>query len=388
MRQQTPANYRLLTMWPGQRWLAPPDCALSRRRTLAFGQICGLIVIAANPTNADTGGMHRPTRTVACLVYPGVMSLDVVGPMQVFGSANGERTGHGLPPAYALHLLAEAPGPVTTSAGFALVADGSWADTDPAGVDTVLVAGGDGVADQLGHTGMLQWLRHAEPQVRRLGSVCSGALLLAEAGLLDGLRVTTHWCRMDSMRQNYPAVQVDEDCLHTYDAAHPVYSHLFTSAGVTAGIDLALALIEADLGRPLALAVARRLVLFLKRSGGQTQFSPHLARINGPTSRLTELLEWIAHNLSADLSLEALAQKANMTPRTLYRVFFAELNITPARHIERVRLEAARAMIQGGQLSVQSVARLCGYGHAENLRRSFQKVLGVSPQGYAQRFGQ
>lgn len=277
MRQRTPANYRLLTMWPGQWWLAPPDCALSRRRTLAFGQICGLIVIAANPTNADTGRMPHPTRTVACLVYPGVMSLDVVGPMQVFGSANAERTGHGLPPAYALRLLAGAPGPVTTSAGFALVADGSWADTDPAGVDTVLVAGGDGVADQLGHTGMLQWLRHAEPQVRRLGSVCSGALLLAEAGLLDGLRVTTHWCRMDSMRQNYPAVQVDEDCLHTYDAAHPVYSHLFTSAGVTAGIDLALALVEADLGRPMALAVARRLVMFMRRPGGQAQFSALLA---------------------------------------------------------------------------------------------------------------
>lgn len=331
--------------------------------------------------------MHTPSRTVACLIFPGVMSLDVVGPMQVFGSANAERTGHGLPPAYLLQLLAQAPGPVMTSAGFALVADCAWDSQEPARLDTVLVAGGDGVEAQLGHTGLRDWLRCAEPQVRRLGSVCSGALLLAQAGLLDGLRATTHWCRLDQMRQQHPDVQVDEDCLHTYDAASPVYGHLFTSAGVTAGIDLALALVEADLGRPMALAVARRLVMFMRRPGGQAQFSAMLAPEIRHAPRLAALLDWIPSQLGGDLSLDALAERACMPPRTLTRVFQRELGVSPARYVERVRVEAASTLLAQAQASVSTVARLCGFEHPENLRRSFHKHRAVSPQAYAQRFG-
>jgi transcriptional regulator GlxA family with amidase domain len=324
---------------------------------------------------------------VACIVYPGVMSLDVVGPMQVFASANAERTGHGLPPAYALQLLADAPGPVATSAGFALVADGAWQATDPAGLDTVLVAGGDGVIEQLANTGLRDWLRRAEPRVRRLGSVCSGALLMAEAGLLDGLRATTHWCRIEWLQHRHPAVQVDHDCLHTYDAASPVYGHVFTSAGVTAGIDLALALVEADLGRPMALAVARRLVMFMRRPGGQAQFSPMLAPETRHAPRLAALLEWIPTQLGGDLSLDALAGRACMPPRTLTRVFQRELGTTPGRYVERVRVEAASTLLAQAQASVSTVARLCGFEHPENLRRSFHKHRAVSPQAYAQRFG-
>lgn len=331
--------------------------------------------------------MDHPTRTVACLIYPDFMSLDAVGPMQVFGSANAERTGHGLPPAYALHLIAESAGPVTTSAGFALLADAGWRSLDPARIDTVLVAGGDGVLAQLDNTELLAWLRSAEPQVRRLGSVCSGALLLAQAGLLDGLRATTHWCRMDRMRQDHPAVQVDEDCLHTYDAASAVYGHLFTSAGVTAGIDLALALVEADLGRPMALAVARRLVMFMRRPGGQAQFSALLAPETRHAPRLAALLEWIPSQIGGDLSLDALADRACMPPRTLTRVFQRELGTTPGRYVERVRVEAASTLLAQAQASVSTVARLCGFEHPENLRRSFHKHRAVSPQAYAQRFG-
>lgn len=219
----------------------------------------------------------EPPRHIACLIYPEVMSLDVVGPMQVFASANAERAGHGLPPAYALHLLGDAAGPVPTSAGIALLADTARDAADPARFDTVLVPGGDGVVTQLENAALQGWLRGAEPKVRRLGSVCSGALLLAAAGLLDGRRATTHWSRLAELRQRHPAVQVEDDCLHTYDATSPQDGHVFTSAGVTAGIDLALALIEADLGRPMALAVARRLVMFMRRPGGQAQFSPLLA---------------------------------------------------------------------------------------------------------------
>ncbi len=326
-------------------------------------------------------------RRVACLLYPGFMSLDVAGPMQVFGSANAERDLHGLPPAYSLHLLADASGAVVTSAGFSMVADAAWRSVDPGGIDTLLVPGGEGVTAQLAQAGLRDWLRQAEPRVRRLGSVCSGALLLAAAGLLDGRRATTHWCRLEQLRRDHPAVRVDGDCLHTFDAASPRDSHIFTSAGVTAGIDLALALVEADLGRPMALAVARRLVMFMRRPGGQAQFSPMLAPETRSAPRLASLLEWIPTQLGGDLSLDALAGRACMPTRTLSRVFRREVGTTPARYVERVRVEAASNLLAQGQASIATVARLCGFEHPENLRRSFHKHRAVSPQDYAQRFG-
>ena len=213
------------------------------------------------------------TRTIACLVYPNVMSLDVTGPMQVFASANVERKRQGLPAHYELLLIAEQPGPLATSAGIKLVADAQWSGMEPATLDTLLVPGGSGVELQRCNEPLLDWLRHAEPQVRRLRSDCSGALILAAAGLFDGRKATTHWADMQAL-SGYPDVDVQGDRLHTYDPADPDAAHLFSSAGVTAGIDMALALMETDLGRALALSVAQRLVMFLRRPGGQTQFSP------------------------------------------------------------------------------------------------------------------
>ncbi|ERI52477.1 transcriptional regulator [Pseudomonas sp. EGD-AK9] len=327
-------------------------------------------------------------RTIACLIYPDVMSLDVSGPLQVFASANVERQRQGLPPCYRIRLLADEAGPVNTSAGFQLVADGSWRQLDGATLDTLLVPGGLGESRQCANAPLLAWLRENEPRVRRLGSVCSGALILAAAGLLDGRRATTHWADVETLRQGYPEVEVLGDCLHTYDP-HDLggAAHLFTSAGVTAGIDLALALVEADLGRALALAVARRLVMFLRRPGGQAQFSALLSPEPSRVPRLATLLEWIPTHLGDDLSLEALAAQARMTPRTLSRVFSQELGMGPGRYVERVRLEAARNLLQDAQASIATVARLTGFGHAENLRRSFHKHLAVSPQDYLQRFG-
>jgi transcriptional regulator GlxA family with amidase domain len=230
-------------------------------------------------------------------------------------------------------------------------------------------------------------LRAAEPQVRRLGSVCSGALILAAAGLLDGRRATTHWADADNLRQDYPDVEVLANCLHTYDPQDlHGNGHVFTSAGVTAGIDLALALVEADLGRVTALAVARRLVMFLRRPGGQAQFSALLTPEPSRVPRLAALLEWIPAHLSDHLSLEALAAQAHMTPRTLSRVFVQELGMGPGRYVERIRLEAARNLLQDAQASISTVARLTGFGHPENLRRTFHKHLSVSPQEYAERF--
>ncbi|MDH1263619.1 MULTISPECIES: GlxA family transcriptional regulator [unclassified Pseudomonas] len=326
-------------------------------------------------------------KTIACLIYPHVMSLDVAGPMQVFASANVECQRQGLPPAYELLLLADQAGPVVTSAGFEIVAQQAWSATDPEHLDTLLIPGGYGELAQCENSDLLAWLRAAEPTVRRLGSVCSGALILAATGLLDGCRATTHWADLDTLRQQHPDVEVLDDCLHTYAPNDPHGSaHIFTSAGVTAGIDLSLALVEADLGRPLALAVARRLVLFLRRPGGQAQYSPLLTPDPSRVPRLATLLEWIPAHLGDDLSLEALAIQACMTPRTLSRVFNQELGMGPGRYVERVRVEAARNLLQDAQASIATVARLTGFGHPENLRRTFHKHLSVSPQAYAERF--
>ena len=326
-------------------------------------------------------------KTIACLLYPNVMSLDVTGPLQVFASANVERQRQGLPAFYRLVVLGQQAGAIATSAGFQLVAEQAWREIDAAQIDTLLIPGGLGEQAQCQNQELLSWLRAVEPQVRRLGSVCSGALILAAAGLLNGRRATTHWADADNLRQDYPDVEVLANCLHTYDPQDlHGNGHVFTSAGVTAGIDLALALVEADLGRVTALAVARRLVMFLRRPGGQAQFSALLTPEPSRVPRLAALLEWIPAHLSDDLSLEALAAQAHMTPRTLSRVFVQELGMGPGRYVERIRLEAARNLLQDAQASISTVARLTGFGHPENLRRTFHKHLSVSPQEYAERF--
>lgn len=326
-------------------------------------------------------------KTIASLIYPDFMSLDVVGPMQVFASANVERQRQGLPAYYQLHIVAQQTGPVSTSAGMQIVAEQALADIQPQHIDTLLIPGGVGELVQLDNQPLLAWLRDAEPQIRRLGSVCSGALILAASGLLDGHRATTHWADAETLRCGHPNVHVLSDQLHTYDP-HDINgsAHIFTCAGVTAGIDLALALVEADLGKAIALAVARRLVMFLRRPGGQAQFSALLSPDASRTPRLAALLEWIPTQLGSDLSLEALATQACMTPRTLSRVFVQELGIGPGKYVEKIRLEAARTLLQDAQASISTVARLTGFGHTENLRRIFHKHLSVSPQEYAQRF--
>lgn len=357
------------------------------------GQICGVIVIVAILDPLHTDAIARaetvmdPIRTIACLAFPDVMSLDVTGPLQVFASANVERQRQGLPASYVLQLLGPDVGPVKTSAGFSLVAERAWREVDPGDLDTLLIAGGQGVDVQRRDQALLDWLRLAETKVRRLGSICSGALVLAAAGLLQGRLATTHWADVDALCQ-HADIEVQGDRLHTFapDGCDGD-AHVFTSAGVTAGIDLALALVEADLGRPTALAVARRLVLYLRRPGGQAQFSPLLHTDPVRTPRLAALLDWIPAHLGDDLSLDRLATQAHMSPRSLSRAFADELGLTPGKYVERVRLEAARGLLLDAQASIATVARLTGFGHPENLRRTFHKHLSVSPQEYAERFG-
>lgn len=286
-------------------------------------------------------------RKIACLVFPDVMSLDVTGPVQVFASANVELQRQGRAAVYQPLLLGESLEPVASSCGIRLGVDACWHDLAPAELDTLLVPGGQGVDVQRQNPALLAWLRRAEGEVRRLGSVCSGALLLAEAGLLQGHRATTHWADVPSL-QRFADVDVQGDRLHTFDPEDAQASHLFTSAGVTAGIDLALALVEADLGRPLALAVAQRLVMFLRRPGGQAQFSPLLTPSAGRVQRLARLLEWIPAHLADDLSIEALAFQAHMTPRTLCRLFKQEVGMGLCRDKGRIHSLLSYPLVSNG----------------------------------------
>ena len=348
--------------------------------------------LASMPRKSASTAANKARRAseghlVVCVGYDNAMSLDIAGPLQVFATANDVRVKQGLKPWYLPQLVAKKAGVVNTSSGLKMLAEAAWSDLNLPANCTVLIPGGDGI-DVVQHDEALRaWLQRIEPQVMRLGSVCSGALVLARAGLLDGCAATTHWCRVDQLREMNPDIAVDSDRLHTFDADHPVYSHLFTSAGVTAGIDLALALVEADLGRATALAVARQLVMFMRRPGGQAQFSPLLAAETTHAPRLATLLDWIPGQIGSDLSVERLAEQACLPPRTLARVFHKELGTTPAKYVERVRVEAASALLGQQQASVSTVARLCGFGHPENLRRSFHKHLAVSPQAFAERFG-
>ena len=333
----------------------------------------------SNPTNT--------IRTIACFAFDDVMSLDVIGPLQVFGSANDELVGLGRPQGYENVVVAETSGPIRTSCGVRIHSDIGWRDLDLSKIDTLFVPGGAGVWSLRDDAAIIEWVRNASMSVPRLGSICSGALVLAEAGVLDGKMATTHWSRCEQMAREYPAIQMMGDRLHSYDPAGlDGDPHVFTSAGVTAGIDLALAIVEADFGRSLALAVARRLVMFLKRPGGQAQFSAYLIPEAGTTARLTGLLEWLPGNIANDLSLETMAERAGMTPRTFSRVFTRDLGMSPARYVERVRVEAARALLQDEAITIGQVAKLCGFRHPETLRRAFQRHLSVSPQEYAERF--
>jgi transcriptional regulator GlxA family with amidase domain len=247
-------------------------------------------------------------------------------------------------------------------------------------IDTLLVAGTPdfAVADTL--TEFQAWLRRRAPEVRRYGSVCTGAFFLGAAGLLDGKQVTTHWAHAAELAARYPAAHVEPDRIYVQDGP------LYTSAGVTAGIDLALMLIEEDHGRELALSVARHLVMFLKRPGGQSQFSAHLAAQVATESRIQSVQHWIVDNLSADMSLAALAARAGMSVRNFSRVFQSETGGTPADFVEMVRVDAARRLLEDSETPLQRVASRCGFGAADTMRRAFIRRIGTGPQDYRSRF--
>lgn len=311
---------------------------------------------------------------VVILAPPGVQSLDVVGPAEVFWEA-ARRLGN--PTAYDVQVMATTPEPVRGTGSLRFLADRTIHDPDEP-IDTLLV-GGDPSFQEI-DPAVVDWLRRRVPDVRRYGSVCTGVFLLAAAGLLDGKRVTTHWECAARLKADYPNLTLDADQIFIRDGK------LCTTAGVTAGMDLALALVEEDYGRDLALIVARYMVMFLKRPGGQSQFSAHLLAQMSAKTPIQQTQEYVLANLTAPLSVETLALRAGMSVRNFARVFQREVDMTPAEFIDTARLDAARRMLQDSTTPLQRIAALCGFTNVEGMRRTFTRHLGVSPVDYRRRF--
>lgn len=318
-------------------------------------------------------------RLVLFLAYDEVGLLDLTGPQTVFWAADKRMRERGLP-GYARQVASLAGGMVRSAEGMAL-------ETAPLSsfllqeIDTIIVPGSpDMPRVQPLLRELSDWIAVAADRARRTASVCSGTFLLAQAGLLNGKRAATHWAMCDLLQQRFPAVDIDRDSLFVRQHA------VWTSAGVTAGIDLALALVEGDCGHEVAMHVARELVVFLKRPGGQAQFSELLLAQEAGGDTFERLHLWIMDNLALELPVDVLAAQLNMSPRNFARVYKEKTGRTPAKGVESLRLEAARRMLESSARSVEQVARLCGFGNEERMRTAFQRTLGVAPSDYRRRF--
>jgi transcriptional regulator GlxA family with amidase domain len=305
------------------------------------------------------------TRTIGFLIFPDFQLLDAAGPLSAFEIA-GRYMGDG----YALKVIAADPGLVRSSAGAAMHAEPLSAAQ---GLDTLVVAGGDGTRPAANDPATLDFIRNTARTARRVASVCSGAYILAGAGLLDGRRATTHWSRSADFARRFPKVRLEPDRIFVQDG--PVW----TSAGITAGIDLALALIAEDAGEAVARAAAQQLVVYRRRPGGQSQFSA-LLEMERPTGRFSSLLGWARERLREPLTVDQLARQAAMSPRNFARAFTAETGLTPARAVERLRVEAARERVEAGPEPIDDIARTAGFGDPERMRRAFVRAFGQPPQ--------
>ncbi|MBB5609332.1 MULTISPECIES: GlxA family transcriptional regulator [unclassified Janthinobacterium] len=315
-------------------------------------------------------------KTVALLIFPGVQSLDVSGPMDVFAEANdyvGEGEG------YRLFTVGTQPSPVRASNGQQLGFDFSL-DQAGSDYDIVLVAGGPQLVQEQENPALSAWLRQVASSVPRYGSICTGAFLLGRAGLLDGKRATTHWSDAARLSEQFPLAQVEHDRIHVRDGG------LLTSAGVTAGIDLALALVAEDHGSSVALSVAKRLLVVVQRQGGQSQFSPYLDAQAQPDALATVIQRHVMAHLAEPLSVERLADIAGMSARNFARVFVKDMQLTPAEFVLRARIDAARNLLEGSELPLKTIAYRCGFGSAARMRLVFSQRFGVTPYQYRDSF--
>jgi transcriptional regulator GlxA family with amidase domain len=316
-------------------------------------------------------------RVVEVLAYPSVKLLDVTGPIQVFASANAltEQAGQAMP--YVIRIVAPGGERIEASGGVELAAH-PLSPRD-AVLDTLVIAGGEGVAAAATEPRLIDWVRERAKHARRTASVCTGAFLLAASGALDGRRAVTHWAFCAELARRFPSIRVEPNPIFVQDGT------VWTSAGVTAGIDLALALVEEDLGRAVALSVARHLVVFLKRPGNQAQFSEFLS-LQAAEDKFGALHDWISHHLADDLSLPVLATQAGMSERSFSRHYAESTGQTPARAIERLRVQGAQHLLSETRLPVKRISQRCGFGSEETMRRSFLRVLDTTPQDYRARF--
>ena len=305
------------------------------------------------------------TRAVAFVIFPEFQILDAAGPIAAF-----EIAARYSPGAYALSVRAARAGEVASSSGARMTAEDLG---DPAALDTVIIAGGEGSRAAMAHGALLDFAKGAATGARRLASVCSGAYVLAAAGLLDGRRATTHWSRTRDFARRFPDVRLQADRIWIKDG------NLWTSAGITAGIDLALAMIAEDLGDAVARRTAQQLVVYQRRPSGQSQFSALLDFDNG-AGRFDALLAWAREHVERPLTVEELADRVAMSPRNFARAFVAEVGVTPAKAVERVRLEAARTAVEGTTRAIDVIARQAGFGDPERMRRAFVRAFGQPPQ--------
>lgn len=313
---------------------------------------------------------------VGILAYSDMQTLDLAGPLDVFGAANGQRTEN---PPYRLSIIGLESGAVHAEHGLAVMP--TW-DIDAAPqLDTLIIPGGRGSRLVNSDPRLLAWLRNRATSTRRLVSVCTGAYILAATGLLDGRRVTTHWRFADDLARRYPALRVEPDRLFLRDG------RFATSGGLSAGMDLALALVEEDLGAAAALAVARELVLYLKRPGNQSQFSAPLAAQVRGTSRLSPLVDWLLEHLGEELTLGRMAAQSAMSIRHFRRLFIETFGVSPARFVQRLRLEQACVFLTEGRHSLGRIAGACGFNSADAFARAFRARYGVSPGEYRESFG-
>jgi transcriptional regulator GlxA family with amidase domain len=316
-------------------------------------------------------------RVIEVLAYPAVQLLDVTGPVQVFASANDIVAESGGAPPYTLRVVAKGGVSVVASAGIELVS--KPLPRTGTTLDTLMIAGGPGIETASADPALVKWVRERAKTARRVASVCTGAFMLAAAGVLDGRRAATHWSCCAELARRYPAVRVESDPIFVHDGK------VWTSAGVTAGIDLALALVEEDLGRDIALAVARYLVVFLKRPGGQAQFSTALS-LQAAEDRFGALHAWIARHLTEEISLPVLARQAGMSERSFSRRYAEATGLTPVHAVERLRVEEARRLLAESRLPVKRISQRCGFGSEETMRRSFLRLFATTPQDYRARF--
>ena len=314
-------------------------------------------------------------RRIAIVAFPAVQALDVFGPIEVFTAADRVAGGGH----YCVEVIAGRASALQTSSGVRLVPQRAVSAVRGP-LDTLIVAGGSGVREAVTDRALVRFIERAAPRSRRVCSVCTGAFLLAEAGVLSGRRATTHWSACAALARRHPDVTVEPDPIFVRDG------NVATSAGVTAGMDLALALVEEDLGADVAREVARWLVLFLKRPGGQSQFSAPLEGPAAGRSELRELQEWMPAHLAEDLSVGALAERALMSPRNFARAFTREMGVTPAAYVEGLRVERARTLLQSGDTPIKAIAAACGFATVETLRRAFARRVGTSPGQYRARF--